>query len=856
MRETAGKGTRQDSLRMIHRPRISRLRFRGVCVFLSLVLLGEAFAVPAFSVRGEKQQVEESFEDFASALLGLEDFKGISREQAVNRLVKLFTDIERAKKNIPRDTFDLGAIVANVGTDPAALFEWVRENTFLVPYRGILRGHQGVLMDRLGNSFDRALLLYVLLREAGKEVRLAHGSLSQSQAEEVLKNARPIPPGGPLARDDSEAEEADAFLNSFAKEHQLNAKEIRKKYEKWQSEQRKFVENVGRRVREQAGDLANSVDRPKKSGKKAGYETAVEAVRDHWWVQSSEGSKWTDLDPTFPDAEAGRSLIKPAETLQPANYSEVKDLCHSIRIRLEIEYWEKGKLERAEVLNQLMLPVVMFGKRIVLRHIPPAWPQDLTLYQGEHPEENLKKAVLNQREWLPAISVDADTLYKYSFLTDSKNLFDATLPGWAAAALKGREVVDATKTGAEASGDRVRNMLSRRSRTQKPQESKAPTGIHLTGEWLEYEIAVPGREPQKIRREIFDWIGPAKRASGSGDMALPEITEAMRLDRGYALLEQIEILPLVCQLSPEFVADLVADKMLANREILLDIFRMGEPSMNQEMLNRLRLLTPLPGPGYGLALARKEWSRLSDDVYLDRPNVLSYFRGVRQCPECQPMEYQGYDIVANEVAVHSGSDIDPFQARLEQGVADTNAEAFLLGGPGKICDNTAELYDISKRQRKDWLTVRDAGDPAWKEISFSEDMKERIRREVSDGYIAVVPKKAVPVEGRDLYGWWRIDPDTGDALGIGEKGRGQSATEALLYTATIISDIACLIGIDYSGGPYYFLSMLALCTVGTLVGIHSILAAKAFNAAVAILVVSIVENLIPSIINKFRAEIP
>jgi hypothetical protein len=340
-------------------------------------------------------------------------------------------------------------------------------------------------------------------------------------------------------------------------------------------------------------------------------------------------------------------------------------------------------------------------------------------------------------------------------------------------------------------------MLARRSRIQQTQESKAPTGIHLTAEWLEYEINVPGREPQKIRRQIFDWIGPAKRASGGDNVPLPEITEAMRLDRGDALLEQIEIFPFVCQISPEFVADLMAEKMLANQKILLDVLRSGELSINQDMLDTLGLLTPLPGPGYSLALAREEWNRLRDDVYLDRPNILSYFRGVRQCPDCKPLQYQGYDIVANEVAVHPNSRVNPFQARLEQGVADTNAEAFLLGGPGKIFDNTAELYDISKRQRKDWLIVRDAGDPAWKEISLSEDMKERIERELSAGFMAVVPKKAVSIEGRDFNGWWRIDPNTGDTLGIGEKGRGQGTLEYFLKLSfNIAAFYMCLYTID------------------------------------------------------------
>jgi hypothetical protein len=50
-------------------------------------------------------------------------------------------------------------VVEQLGRDPQVLFEWVRDNTWWIPYRGVLRGPAGVLMDRLGNSLDRSLLL-------------------------------------------------------------------------------------------------------------------------------------------------------------------------------------------------------------------------------------------------------------------------------------------------------------------------------------------------------------------------------------------------------------------------------------------------------------------------------------------------------------------------------------------------------------------------------------------------------------------------------------------------------------------------------------------------------------------------
>ena len=100
-----------------------------------------------------------------------------------------FKAFEAAAREIPRNTFDLQAVINEVGRDSEKLFTWVRDHTFWVPYRGSLRGPVGVLMDRLGNSLDRALLLAELLRIAGHEVRLAHAELAEDQPKALLQNS-------------------------------------------------------------------------------------------------------------------------------------------------------------------------------------------------------------------------------------------------------------------------------------------------------------------------------------------------------------------------------------------------------------------------------------------------------------------------------------------------------------------------------------------------------------------------------------------------------------------------------------------------------------------------------------------
>lgn len=108
-------------------------------------------------------------------------------------LDRSFAALAAADADLPRDTFDPAAIISAVGKEPATLLNWVRDQTFWAPYRGVLRGATGVLMDRVGSSADRAMLLAQLLREAGQEVRLARATLPEPMAATLLAKVRPIP---------------------------------------------------------------------------------------------------------------------------------------------------------------------------------------------------------------------------------------------------------------------------------------------------------------------------------------------------------------------------------------------------------------------------------------------------------------------------------------------------------------------------------------------------------------------------------------------------------------------------------------------------------------------------------------
>ena len=163
--------------------RVFRWGRLGLCVSLAVFL-----AMDPNVVHRRLAQAQTALESKANQEAQLKEL--------ADKMEKMFSALEDVQKEIPRETFDPMVIIngqpevgfKGVGKDPEQLFEWVRDNTYLVPYRGALRDYKGVLMDRLGNSLDRALLLFVLLRQAWppRNVRLAYAELSAEKAAELL----------------------------------------------------------------------------------------------------------------------------------------------------------------------------------------------------------------------------------------------------------------------------------------------------------------------------------------------------------------------------------------------------------------------------------------------------------------------------------------------------------------------------------------------------------------------------------------------------------------------------------------------------------------------------------------------
>ncbi|WP_304439199.1 transglutaminase domain-containing protein, partial [Oleiphilus sp. HI0117] len=82
--------------------------------------------------------------------------------------------------------------VAELGTDPLSLYNWVHDTIRWIPSFGVMQGADYTLQSEQGNAFDSSSLLISLLRAAGHEARYKYGvvNIPADQARNWVGNVK------------------------------------------------------------------------------------------------------------------------------------------------------------------------------------------------------------------------------------------------------------------------------------------------------------------------------------------------------------------------------------------------------------------------------------------------------------------------------------------------------------------------------------------------------------------------------------------------------------------------------------------------------------------------------------------
>jgi len=727
-------------------PRI--LGRQALALVLALAMSLPPVSVPGANVPGAAAAAQQARSGTAA-----------SWRPPAGQIRNLFRALDAATKRIDRTSFDPVAVVEKVGSGADALFVWVRDNTRWAPYRGALRGPVGVLMDRSGNSLDRALLLGELLQLGGHTARLARAQVPAATAEGWLARM-PKRPVGPSAQ----APPIDTLLasaDSAAGESGISAADLRQVFLTVHGASEKLADEAARRATDYTRSVLENVGRPAEDDEAAGALLA--ALADHWWVQTLDNGQWSDLDPLLPDARPGLGEVAAQDTI-PLSKPDGKvhldrRYCQEVDLRVVAEQRRGPALTEHQALQETLRPSDLFGQPVSLQHEPVKWSVSLDLSKESDPLARLRAEALQQTEWLPILRIGPRQI-EGSVIENTGRL--KPKGGAGPAAMGGLGGFLGGGEGDTGTGDGV-----------------------LTAVWLDYVIRVPGQVPRTIRRALFDLIGPAARASAKNEAAREpggspagELSAQQLETRALAILDRVDVLVQGAKYAPEYVVHQGATYLLAQQDSVVSLVerRNAAPEDGREALDRLM---PESAALLNLAVARFSQRFGSPAVFLDCPNILNWRSGLRFDGAKGPMLREFFDVAHNPVAPWpdswprpsdgSGRSADAFEVRVRQGVVDTVLEGALLAD-AQTRYSVPAFFDAASEQAIGTAAVR-RGDPAGlARMGLPPDVAALAEAGLSDGCHLVLPARAVTVDGVPRFCWWRVDARSGDTVGVLDTG--------------------------------------------------------------------------------------
>ena len=673
----------------------------------------------------------------------------ISRQDQI-RLDQQIINLDRATRTayaeLPFEELRVDAAQQALGDDPEVLFRWVRDETRWLPYAGALRGADGVMLDRMGSSLDRALLLAALLERAGHEVRLVRAPLGDSgfaTLQEVWSQrsaaTRPQPELDELA-------EHEAIIE-VAQRYAMQPDELEAIYR----EQFAVTEQTRERLLEQTR-LQTAALRESLTDSTARYVAlGGVAVAEHWWVEWRSTQGWVDFDPALPEHEPGERLVESGEFEHYYAEALPEEVFHRLKIQVVAEQSAGGRLHEHVAFEYQIAAADILGRQLQLEMYPLGLPSPQTLLDEDEALAALPGQLLDEQRWLPSLRI-GDTLQRQLIVHADGSVEDPN---------------EQTATG-RAFSDAASVLGSITIGGQRDEHEI--TDSELTAVFVRFSVSAPGRDTDTFERSMMDLLGPAQRAAGGGAFA---ISEALREQRAAALLGTFELLAQNSWLPPSQQAAWRYEALLDNRQASLGVAYAATQADFSFMGATLEARSLRRNELDQLAGLRLAYSPHLERIALTRLNLLGYV-SLLDYRDGQLKQREGFDILDNRVDVPTGESVA--EIRMAQGVLDTLLEAELLTSEGLSVSNAAAAYRRDLERQNVWRSITDVAALDALDWEPNADLMTHFEQTLAEGALLVMPMVLADTAQPT---WWQLDPMTGDVLGYGPDRRGQ-AVEALL----------------------------------------------------------------------------
>ncbi len=447
-------------------------------------------------------------------------------------------------------------------------------------------------------------------------------------------------------------------------------------------------------------------------------DSLVKEAQDHYWVQWSKAGTWVDLDPSFIDSSPGTKYAPVERTLEAFPDA----LFHKIEIRLRLEEYTGDKVSSRVILSRKANAADLSGMNIVLSHQPENWSGPAASLEGA-----LSSAIQETGRVKPVLIVGEKDWFA------GETFYPKSPPSG------GMGGVFNALAGIGTRHD-------------------APIA---TAESLEFDFIPPTGQKETVIRELFDLVGRARRAKGSGltgDEVRARAGAADRInlaDSIYGLFFDTGAIAENYLLAAHSTAKSEESDVRATLQALAVTFNLMSDSLTGKLgsADEGKVCFYFDAPRLTIIDVSKGASgeiRLGIDLRRDTP------RGVVQNSNPQASAL----------------------SRVERGVVDGNLERVLLDylmalaprndGQSDVEMSTSSLFDDAEKQHVPAAVL--PADRNRLAADIPEDTLARLNDDTAKGYVAIAPEHVVRVAGLPRYAWWRVDPKSGETVAVTDEG--------------------------------------------------------------------------------------
>jgi hypothetical protein len=679
-----------------------------------------------------------------------------SIEAARQHIDRLSRRIEMLQAQLDRTQFDLDALLDRLDYDEQAIIRFVREEIAYELYEGLLRGASGTLMSRAGNALDQSVLLAKLLGDAGLETRIKGGRISPEQVERVLEELRHdahAPPSPFLSADYTDA------VDRLAQLAEVDAQRAERTRQQLQNPPSLSDDPVYQSSLASAELIRKELSKAdvQLDDSEIGPELRREAAA-FFWVEYRDGpaSDWQVVQPIFREGNRIDELPK----YEHLFVDEIPpQLQHRIRLQAFIEQKFGDRLRTHEITAPWERPAAnLHAVPLTFTNIPQLLADGL----NDHPDAN---TLLDESVYI-APALLGDSFQEFQAFDLAGNPIDSLVMGRGEAGVFKQVNRGMSEAAGALSG------------------GKGPVAL-LTAQWLEFTFIAPGGKQKTVRRYTFDRLGRARRAAGE----ISAVSED--LQRPYSLLQSHTFMVATGDIPRSYTLNAALEQLLASRP-LFDAINIAQhaPEKALEAISAAMKEMPAQWPGMTTLVHRLgEAEDLMPGrlVYRPAPALTVFSEGLVAEDRVQRI----IDIVTNPrriVGVANGTaKLDRLSSVLA-GAWDTQVETGFLPSRTDDTMGTPRAFALALEQGIPLTLLRSPAD--LEALTLDEGTRLDLLADINDGYLALLPT-TVP-SGSELPAWWRIDPATGETLGVGSGGRGIALTEETVVTIATMFSLGAL----------------------------------------------------------------